>query len=103
MEETSFLNNNDDKAAADQSRMLTRKSTVVDLDAARAQIKEAEETKRLLKQFAEIRKLCAGEITSTRSFTCRSCFHFGISHCLLLIIFLLQNTNRFLIGCGLTK
>ena len=72
MEETSFLNNNDDKAAADQSRLLTRKSTVVDLDAARAQIKEAEETKRLLKQFAEIRKLCAGEITSTRSFTFRS-------------------------------
>ena len=66
MEETLPLNNNDD-AAADG---LSRNSTVVDLDAARAQIKEADETKRLLKQFAEIRKLCAGEITSTRFSTC---------------------------------
>ena len=60
MEETLPLNNNDDAAAG-----LSRNSTVVDLDAARAQIKEADETKRLLKQFAEIRKLCAGEIPST--------------------------------------
>ena len=66
MEETLPLNNNDD-AAADG---LSRNSTVVDLDAARAQIKEADETKRLLKQFAEIRKLCAGDITSTRFSTC---------------------------------
>ena len=70
MEETPCLNNND--AEAEVSRLLTRNTTVVDLDKARAQIKEAEETKRLLKQFAEIRNLCAGEITSTRYFTCTS-------------------------------
>ena len=63
MEET--LNSNDDAASG-----LSRNSTVDDLEAARAQIKEADETKRLLKQFAEIRKLCAGEITSTRFSTC---------------------------------
>ena len=65
MEETLPLNNNDDAASG-----LSRNSTVDDLEAARAQIMEADETKRLLKQFAEIRKLCAGEITSTRFSTC---------------------------------
>ena len=65
MEEPLPLNNNDDAASG-----LSRNSTVDDLEAARAQIKEADETKRLLKQFAEIRKLCAGEITSTRFSTC---------------------------------
>ena len=64
MDETLPLNNNDDAASG-----LSRNSTVDDLEAARAQIKEADETKRLLKQFAEIRKLCAGEITSTSFLT----------------------------------